>query len=51
MSDLGRAAFDHTAFLQQRVDELAARLDLLALAGLALALALFTLTIRIWLDR
>jgi hypothetical protein len=51
MSDLGRAAFDHAAELQQKLDRLELELGALAIGGLALALAVAILTWRLWLQQ
>lgn len=50
MSDLARAAFDHTASLQQQVDQLCLQLDALAFAILGLALVALLLSWRLWHD-
>jgi hypothetical protein len=48
MSDLGQAAFDHAAKLQQQMDRLELELGLLALTGMALGLAVMILGWRLW---
>lgn len=48
MSDLGQAAFDHAAKLQQQIDRLELELGLLALNALALALAVAILGWGVW---
>lgn len=47
MSDLGQAAFDHAASLQQQLDRLELELAALAVAGLGLALVLLILTWKV----
>jgi len=48
VSDLGQAAFDHAAKLQQQLDRLELELGMLAIAGLALGIAVMLVGWQLW---